>query len=136
MGKGGYLGGSMVIQGGSGWVGRGSVTSQKSDKPKATSAKNSPNNASKKPKLKSPKSNKNKSNGLTRAEQVQRSNIKVASIQQEITTLKRQLTALEAKLEKAKIDVGRVQNLTRRPAIASALQNAIVGKASIENKSS
>ena len=124
MGKGGYLGGSMVIQGGSGWVGRGSVTSQKSDKPRAVFAKNSPKNGNKKPKPKSPKSNKNKLNGLTRAEQVQRSIIKVASTQQEITTLKRQLTALEAKLKKAMTDVGRTQNLPRKSAVRVALPDA------------
>jgi hypothetical protein len=136
MGKGGYLGGSMVIQRSTGWVGKGSVTSQKSDGPKSGLARNSPKNANKKPKLKSGKSNKNKSNGLTRAEQVQRSNEKVGSIQQEITTLKRQLMALEAKLEKAMTDVGRMQNLPRKSAVGVALQDAQVGKAPIENKSS
>lgn len=125
MSKGGYHGGSTVIHAGSGWVGRGSVTSQPADKPKRAPAPSKP-----KPKKKAKKGSlgvANKGNGLTIAEIVAKAAQKVRALENEIAKARKRLTVLESDLARAKVDADATRNLPRKSALGAALHEA--GKA-------
>lgn len=122
MGKGGYTGGSTVIHAGSGWFGRGSVTSQKSDEKK-------PKQEPKRHFLKVSKRKKQKQefpnpkgNGLTIPEQLQAAERKARRLLPEIAQTERRLADLRRQLANAKDDVERIKNLPRRSALGRAHQ--------------
>lgn len=121
MGRGGYNGGSTVIHAGSGWFGKGSVTSQPSEKKKRGSAA-STKSRRKKNKSKQVASRKpSKGNGLTIPEMIARAEKKVRSISSEIANTKKRLAALERDLEKAKAQVDAARNTPRRTALGNAI---------------
>ena len=130
MGKGGYIGGSTVIHAGSGWIGRGSVTSQPAEKPKRAPATGKANSKKKarKGSLGAPK----KGNGLTIAETVAKANQKVHSIESEIGRTKQRLGALERDLTQALKEVEAAQNLPRKTALGVALQEADKSKPAVK----
>lgn len=122
MGKGGYNGGSTVIHAGSGWFGRGSVTSQPADKKKSAPAptKLKRNKKAQKGSLGVPK----KGNGLTRSDIVAKAAQKVRSIESEIAKTKQRLATLERDLAQAMIDVKNAQSLPPKTATRPARYSA------------
>jgi hypothetical protein len=123
MGRGGYNGGSTVIHAGSGWFGRGSVTSQPSEKKKHPSSPAKPHRKRKKAKRNAPPSS-SKGSGLTIPEMVAKAENKVRSISNEIASTKRRLAVLERDLESAKAHAKAVRNTPRRTALGAALLEA------------
>lgn len=109
MGKGGYNGGSTVIHAGSGWFGKGSVTSQP-----AAKKKKPPESANPKRKKKAQKGNlglSSKGNGLTRADIVAKATQRVRTIESEIAKTKQRLATLERDLAQAIVAVKAAQSL-------------------------
>lgn len=121
MGKGGYNGGSTVIHGGSGWFGRGSVTSQPGEKKKKQPIP--PPNSKKKKKAKpsAPKNLAPKGSGLTIAEIVARAEKKVRSVEGELSRAKSRVAALEQDLAKARAEAEKARDLPRKTALGMAL---------------
>lgn len=123
MGKGGYNGGSTVINAGSGWVGRGSVTSQSGGPKKKQSAVNTKS----KRKKKGPKvdfSVSKKGNGLTIREMVTKAEQRVLTIESDIVKAKQRLRTLERDLVRARLEVETARNLPRKTALGAALHDA------------
>lgn len=109
MSKGGYNGGSTVIHAGSGWFGRGSVTSQPTDKKKKPASTTQPKR--KKKALKGSLGVPSKGNGLTRSDIVAKAAQKARSIESEIAKSKQRLATLERDLALAMIEVKAAQSL-------------------------
>lgn len=109
MSKGGYHGGSTVIHAGSGWLGKGSVTSQPSEKKKKQHAR--AQSKSKKKAIKGKTSKPKTGNGLTRAEIVARASQKVRTLESEIAKTQRTLARLHRDHAAALIEAGVARNL-------------------------
>lgn len=123
MGKGGYNGGSSVIHAGSGWVGRGSVTSQPGERKKKQPIR--PPNPKKKgtqyPATSLPPA---KGGGLTIPEIIARADRKVKSIEAELARTRKKLSSLERELAMAMEDAAKARNLPRKTALGIALHEA------------
>lgn len=119
MGKGGYNGGSTVIHAGSGWMGKGSVTTQRPGKKatfgKSGSQKKVPRNDTSVPK---------KGSGLTLAEIMAKAQRRVRTLEIEISKTKRLLVTLERSYTQALIDVENVRSMPRKTAAGAALHQA------------
>lgn len=122
MGKGGYIGGSTVIHAGSGWFGKGSITSQPGGKKKRQSVQSKPKR--KKKTSKSDTSVPKKGNGLTLAEIKAKAQKKVRAIESEIAKTKRRLAQLERDHAKALVEAEKTNKMPPKTAIGMALQKA------------
>ena len=137
MAEGGYSGGSSVVGWGSGsWVGRGSVTSQSSAKPKGGSSQSKSKqnvSSSTKPKAKKRKivsANESaklshKGNGLTIPEMVAKAHKRVVTVEREIASTRRLLSELELSMQAAKRELVAAQNMPRRSAVGVAMSTAV-----------
>lgn len=123
MGKGGYTGGSTVIHAGTGWFGKGSVTSQPSEKKPKNEPRQHRANKAKKKKPKQEYSNP-KGNGLTIPEQIRAAERKVGRITSEIAQTERKIAELKRQLVDAKSVLEKTRNLPRRTALGDALLEA------------
>lgn len=119
MGKGGYNGGSTVIHAGSGWMGKGSVTSQRLGK-KAVFGKS----GTRKKVPKSDTSVPKKGNGLTIAEIMARARRRVLTLEIEIAQTKKLLAKLERSYTQALVDVDKARRMPRKTAAGAALHQA------------
>lgn len=124
MGKGGYIGGSTVIHAGSDWFGRGSVTSQPSEKKKSKDEPKRPAGKKRKGKKKGQPFPNPKGNGLTIPEQIKAAERKVERLASEISQTERKLLRLRNQLENVKKEVERARSLPRRTALGNALHKA------------
>lgn len=118
MSKGGYHGGSTVIHAGSGWLGKGSVTSQPGEKKKTQHgpARSKPKKKASKSKVSTPKTG----NGLTRAEIVARAARKVRTLESEIAKTQRALARLQHDHAAALVEVEEAKNLPPKTATSAS----------------
>lgn len=126
MGKGGYNGGSTVIHAGSGWFGKGSVTSQPGEKKKKkppAPAKPSRKKKAQKAAAPSPPSR----SGLTRAEIVARAQKRVRRLEAEITKAQRNLEHLRRQHAAALAEAGKAHSLPPKSADGAERMAAISG---------
>ena len=130
MGKGGYNGGSTVIHAGSGWFGKGSVTSQPEGKKKPKAALTKPKR--KKKSGKKTTSVPKKGNGLTLPEILARARQKVQAIEAEIAKTKKHLAKLERERTKAQADAEKATKLPPKTAMGIAFQNAQQSSAAVK----
>jgi hypothetical protein len=128
MSKGGYHGGSTVIHAGSGWLGKGSVTSQPGEKKKKQHgpARSKPKKKASKSKVSTPKTG----NGLTRAEIVARAARKVRTLESEIAKTQRTLARLQRDHAAALVEVEEAKNL---PSLTAT--SAVPSRVKVENTS-
>lgn len=116
-----YNGGSTVIHAGSGWFGKGSVTSQPGEKKKHPPRTSKPKKRKAKKGSPTPRA---KGNGLTIPEMIARAEKRVQAIHKEIANTKRRLAALERDLTRAQSQVEVARNTPRKTAAGAALHEA------------